>query len=104
MRSAGDHQTWNFAGAKFAETFDPQLGWQTLEISVFGCSQNLHPFLGEVTEETGQGQPWAIDGGLANLAMKSDTETFQLHMQLLRVRSIERLHRHHWNALPLIAC
>jgi hypothetical protein len=71
---------------------------------MFGCSQYLHPFLGEIRVETGEREPGAVNGWLANFPMKPHTRAFQLHVELFSVRIVKPFDRDNRNAFLLIAC
>ena len=71
---------------------------------MLGRSQYLHPFLGEICVESGEREPGAVNGWLANFAVKSDARTLELHVQLLGVRIVKSFDRDNWNAFLLIAC
>src|SRR5437764_14004149 len=103
MHASGNDKARNLLSAQTSEAFHPDACCQTLEIRTLGCTEHLHPFFSEVAVKSGQRQARPIDCGLANLTMETDLRTFQLHLQLLRVRRVEAFHSHNWHALPQIA-
>jgi hypothetical protein len=101
MKTAGDHQTRNFAFAKLANSLNARFLGKALQIGMFGRAQNLDALLREITVEAGKGQTRTIDRRLANFSMKADARSFQFHLQLLGVRIVktfDRYHRHRFFA------
>jgi hypothetical protein len=103
MRTARHHQAGDFLSTKASEALDPHTRLQAFKISVFRGAENLHPFLSEISIETGQREAGAIDGGLANLSMKPDARPVQFYLQLLGMRIVKTLNRNHGNAFSLTA-
>jgi hypothetical protein len=71
---------------------------------MLGCSEYLDTLLGEIRVETGEREPWSVNGWLTNLSMKPHTRAFQLHVELFSVRNVKSFDRDNWNAFLLIAC
>ena len=70
---------------------------------MLGGPEHLHALLGEISVETREREPGAIDGGLANFPMEPNPRPFQVHLQLLGVRIVKALDRYNWDTLLPIA-
>ena len=74
-----------FASQSRAEAAFPLRSAQALEVRLLRCPQNLHPFLGEISVETGQRETGTIDGWFSNSASEATTSALQSELQLLGV-------------------
>ena len=103
MKPARDNNARDFSRAQGTKALLPQFRGQALEIGMLGSSENLHPFLSEISIEAGEREPRTINGRFANLSMKPDAWAFQLHLQLPGVRLVKTLHRDHGHGFSSIA-
>src|SRR5207248_1284875 len=102
MGAARGDETRNFLRAQTAETLDAFSRRKTFQVRLFGRAEDLDPFFGEVIIEAGEREAGTVDGGLANLAMKTDALAFEFQVQLLAVGAIETLDRDDRDILALI--
>lgn len=89
--AATQHHARDLVPEELVVALFPEVWLDGPQVGGFDRTEHLHPLVGEVAAESGQGQAWAIDGGLLNEPIEGVAPGQQFQPQRSSVVGVELL-------------